>query len=141
MYADLVLRGGKIVKMDDEETTAEAVAIKYGRIVAVGGDAEMKPLIGEKTEVIELQGRTVIPGLMDSHSHMAEEGTGRMRFVNLSQEAGVRAISDIQERLAARANKTPKGQWVFGYQEDDSKLAEKRHPTRWELDVASKTIR
>ncbi len=138
MYADLVLRGGKIVKMDEGETTAEAVAVKYGRIIAVGSDADVKALIGKKTKVIELKGRTVIPGLMDSHSHMADEGTGRLRFVDLSQEAGVKSIKDIQERLAARAKKTPKGQWIFGYQEDDSKLAEKRHPTRWELDVASK---
>jgi predicted amidohydrolase YtcJ len=138
MYADLVLRGGKIVKMDEKETTAEAVAVKYGWIIAVGKDADVKELIGKKTKVIELKGRTVIPGLMDSHSHMADEGTGRIRFVDLSQEAGVKNIKDIQERLAARAKKTKKGEWIFGYQEDDSKLAEKRHPTRWELDVASK---
>ncbi len=138
MYADLVLRGGKIVTMDEGETTAEAVAVKYGRIVAVGKDADVKPLVGKETRVIELKGRMVIPGLMDSHSHMADEGTGRIRFVDLSQEAGVKSVKDIQERLAARAEKTPKGQWIFGYQEDDSKLAEKRHPTRWELDVASK---
>ncbi len=138
MYADLVLRGGKIVKMDERESTAEAVAVKYGRIVAVGKDADVKSLIGKATMVIELKGRTVIPGLMDSHSHMADEGAGRLRFVDLSQEAGVKSIKDIQERIAERAKKTPKGAWIFGYQEDDSKLAEKRHPTRWELDVASK---
>ncbi len=138
MYADLVLRGGKIVKMDEGETTAQAVAVKYGRIVALGTDADVKPLVGKKTKVIELKGRTVIPGLMDSHAHMADEGTGRIRFVDLSQEVGVKSIKDIQELLAARAKKTPKGNWIFGYQEDDSKLVEKRHPTRWELDVASK---
>jgi predicted amidohydrolase YtcJ len=138
MYADLVLRGGKIVKMDEAETTAEAVAVKYGRIIAVGKDADVKALVGKKTKVVELKGRTVLPGFMDSHSHMADEGAGRLRFVDLSQEAGVKSIKDIQERLAERAKKTPKGAWIFGYQEDDSKLAEKRHPTRWELDVASK---
>lgn len=138
MFADLVLRDGKIVKMDEGDTTAEAIAVKYGRIMVVGRNVDVKTLIGKETKIIELKGRTVIPGLMDSHSHMADEGTGRLRFVDLSQEAGVKSIKDIQERLAARAKKTPKGQWIFGYQEDDSKLAEKRHPTRWELDVASK---
>jgi len=138
MYADMVLRGGKIITIDKKESTAEAVAVKYGRIVAVGKDGDVKALVGPKTKVIELKGRTVIPGLMDSHSHMADEGAGRLRFVDLSQEAGVKSIKDIQERLAERAKKTPKGAWIFGYQEDDSKLAEKRHPTRWELDVASK---
>jgi hypothetical protein len=138
MYADLVLRGGKIITIDEAESTAQAVAVKYGRIIAVGKDGDVKPLVGPSTKVIELKGRAVIPGLMDSHSHMADEGAGRIRFVDLSQEAGVKSIKDIQERLAERAKKTPKGAWIFGYQEDDSKLAEKRHPTRWELDVGSK---
>ncbi len=138
MHADLVLRGGKIITMDEAESTAQAVAVKYGKIIAVGKDGDVKPLVGPNTKVIELKGRAVIPGLMDSHSHMADEGAGRMRFVDLSQEAGVKSIKDIQERLAERAKKTPKGAWIFGYQEDDSKLAEKRHPTRWELDVGSK---
>jgi len=138
MFADLVLRGGKIITMDEGESTAQAVAVKYGRIITVGDDDEVRPLIGPSSRVIELKGRAVIPGLMDSHSHMAAEGTGRIRFVDLSQEAGVRSIKEIQERLAERAEKTPKGAWVFGYQEDDSKLAEKRHPTRWELDAGSR---
>jgi predicted amidohydrolase YtcJ len=138
MYADLVLRGGKIITVDEKESTVEAVAVKYGRIVTVGKDGDMKTLVGPKTKVIELKGRAVIPGLMDSHSHMADEGAGRLRFVDLSQEAGIMSIKDIQERLADRAKKTPNGSWIFGYQEDDSKLIEKRHPTRWELDAVSK---
>ncbi len=138
MYADLVLRGGKIITVDENESTVEAVAVKYGIIVTVGKAGDVNVLVGPKTKVIELNGRTVIPGLMDSHSHMADEGAGRLLFVDLSQEAGVMSIKDIQERLADRAKKTPKGSWIFGYQEDDSKLIEKRHPTRWELDVGSK---
>jgi predicted amidohydrolase YtcJ len=138
MYADLVLRGGKIITMDEAESTAKAVAVKYGKIITVGKESDVKPLIGPTTKVIELKGRAVIPGLMDSHSHMADEGSTRIRFVDLSQEAGIKTIKDIQGKLAAFAKKTPKGAWIFGYQEDDSKLIEKRHPTRWELDVASK---
>jgi hypothetical protein len=138
MFADLILRGGKIITMDEGKSTAEAIAVLYGKIIVVGSDYDVKPLIGHSTRVIELNGRTVTPGFMDSHSHMADEGAGRMRFVDLSQEAGVRSIKDIQMRLAERAGKTPKGAWIFGYQEDDSKLAEKRHPTRWELDEGSK---
>jgi len=138
MDADLVLRGGKVITVDFKETIAEAIAVKFGRIIAVGENKDLNNYIGSTTKVIDLNGRTVIPGLMDSHSHMADEGAGRMRFVDLSQEVGVNSIKDLQERLVERAQKTPKGSWVFGYQEDDSKLAENRHPTRWELDVASK---
>jgi predicted amidohydrolase YtcJ len=68
---------------------------------------------------------------------MISMGARRILYVDLSEEAGVQRIADIVERLIERANKTPKGEWVIGYQEDDSKLLEKRHPTRWEIDKAS----
>jgi predicted amidohydrolase YtcJ len=133
----LVLRGGKIVTVDEEERIAEAVAVKYGRILAVGRDREIDSYISSSTRVIDLKRRTVIPGLMDSHGHFSSEGADRMRLVDLSQEAGIRNIMDIQDMLRERAKKTLKDAWIFGYQEDDSKLTEKRHPTRWELDAAS----
>ena len=138
MKADLILRSGKIITVDGNETIAEAVAVKYGRIIAVGSDKKIDAYVGSSTKVIDLKKRTVIPGLMDSHSHIAREGESRMNLVDLSQEAGIRNIKDIQDRLKDRADATPMGSWVFGYQEDDSKLVEKRHPTRWELDVASR---
>jgi predicted amidohydrolase YtcJ len=136
--ADLVLINGKIVTMDPGDSIREAVAVKFGRILAVGSNEEVEGLIGEETKVIDLEGRTVIPGLIDSHGHFVRTGATRMLLVDLSDEAGVRSIADLQERLAARAEETPPGEWVTGYQEDDSKLAERRHPTRWELDAASR---
>jgi predicted amidohydrolase YtcJ len=137
MEADLVLINGKIVTMDREESIAEAVAVKYGRFLKVGGNGEVDRLRGAGTEVIDLKGRTVVPGFIDSHCHMMSVGASRMLTVDLSEEAGVHSIAGLVERLRARAAETPKGEWVSGYQEDDSKLAEKRHPTRWELDEAS----
>ncbi|UCH57966.1 MAG: amidohydrolase [Candidatus Bathyarchaeota archaeon] len=136
--ADLALLTGKIVTVDSDESIQEAVAVKFGRIIAVGANEEIEPLVGDDTNVIDLEGRTVIPGLIDSHAHMAAVGASRTVNVDLSEEAGVRSIADIQARLAERAAGTPRGEWVTGYQEDDSKLAERRHPTRWELDEASK---
>jgi len=138
VMADLVLVNGKIVTMDAEESIREAVAVKFGRILAVGSSEEVKGLVGIETKVIDLEGRTVIPGLIDSHGHFVRTGATRMLLVDLSEEAGVRSIADLQDRLAARAEETSHGEWVTGYQEDDSKLAEKRHPTRWELDAASR---
>jgi len=137
LKADLALINGKIVTMDPKESVAEAVAVKFGRLAKVGRNRDVKPLIGEETEVIDLKGRTVVPGLIDSHCHMMAVGASRKLNVDLSEEAGVHSIADLVDRLKQRAEKTSKGGWVLGYQEDDSKLAEKRHPTRWELDRAS----
>ncbi len=137
LYADLVLRNGKVVTVDKEESIREAVAVKFGRIVAVGSDEDVDALKGEETTVIDLGGRTVIPGLIDSHAHITSVGARRVMNVDLSEEAGVRSIADIQARLRERAQATPEGEWVTGFKEDDSKLAEKRHPTRWDLDEAS----
>ncbi len=137
MHANLVLVNGKVVTMDAAESIAEAVAVKYNRIEKVGTTAEVLELKGDDTEVIDLGGRTVVPGFIDSHCHMISTGARRMLNVDLSEEAGVHSIGDLVERLKERAEETPKGRWVTGYQEDDSKLKEKRHPTRWELDEAS----
>jgi len=136
MYADLVIKNGKIVTLDAQNTLARALAVKFGRILAVGDNPDIEALIGPQTTLIDLDGRALIPGLIDSHCHMGMAGAARVMNEDLSQEAGVRSIADIQERLARRAAGTPAGEWVYGYQEDDAKLAEKRHPTRWELDAA-----
>ncbi len=137
LYADLVLLNGKIMTVDEENSVEEAVAVKFGKILAVGKNNEIGNMVGESTEVIDLGGRTVIPGLIDSHCHIVSSGARRAMSVDLSEEAGVRSIADIQMRLAERAKTMPRGEWVTGYKEDDSKLSEKRHPTRWDLDEAS----
>jgi predicted amidohydrolase YtcJ len=136
--ADMVLLNGKIVTVDEEESIEEALAVKFGRIIAVGKNGEIEGLIGDGTKVIDLKGRTVIPGLIDSHCHMTSTGASKMLTVDLSEEAGVRSIADIQARITEKAKTTPKWEWVLGDGEDDSKLKERRHPTRWELDSATR---
>lgn len=137
MNADLVLYNGKIVTMSAGEQVAQALAVTFERILDVGTDEEIKPLIGKETRAIDLAGKTVIPGLIDSHCHMASVGATRELMVDLSEEAGIGSIADIVAALAEKATHTPAGKWVAGFQEDDSKLAEKRHPTRWELEKAT----
>ncbi len=137
IYADLVLKNGNIITIDKEDSIVEAVAAKFGKIIAVGSDSEIEKLIDTQTEILDLSGQTVIPGLIDSHGHFMREGSTRLMFIDLSEEAGIKSIRDIQETLKEKTKNTPSGEWIFGYQEDDSKLLEKRHPTRWELDEIS----
>jgi predicted amidohydrolase YtcJ len=135
--ADMALINGKIVTMDCNESIAEAVAVKFGKILAVGTNDEIKGLIGSDTEVIDLQQRTAIPGLIDSHCHITGTALEMRGVLDLSEEAGVSSIADIQRKIAGRAAELEQGEWISGAREDDYKLAEKRHPTRWELDEAS----
>ena len=105
MEAELALTGGKVVTMDGEVAIAEAVAIKYGRIIKVGSSSDVEPLIDEGTKVIDLQGRTVLPGFIDSHCHMMRTGADRMIKVDLSEEAGIHSIADLVERLREKGAK------------------------------------
>lgn len=132
----MVLLNGKVVTMDARESIAEAVAVGSGKILAVGSSREIESLAGSGTKVIDLQGRTVIPGLIESHCHLTwGEGTVRaMGIIDGSYEAGVRSITDIQARIAEQVKTKPKGEWISVAKEDDSKLVEKKHPTRRDLD-------
>ena len=132
--ADMILRGGRIHTAAKDWSVAEAVAIRGGRFVAVGSNADVAAHAGPSTVVIELQGRAVLPGLIDSHLHQL--------FMGLNQPAvqllGARSVADVQKAIAERVARTPKGQWVIassGWHE--SILEEGRMPTRHELDPVS----
>ena len=139
--ADLVLRNGKIVTVDAAFTIAQAIAIAGERIVAVGADAEVAAQIGPATRVIDLNGRTVIPGITDGHAHMDREAL-REVFPSLGR---VRSIRDIQARIAELARTRQPGEWIVTmpigdppyYFDVPDILAEKRWPTRHELDAAA----
>ncbi len=105
--ADTVLVGGKIVTVDDRFTLAQALAIRDGRIVKVGATAEIEALKGPQTRVIELGGRTVIPGLIDNHAHWVRAAEhDELRF------DGVTSRQQALTMLAERVRTTPPGQWI-----------------------------
>jgi len=138
LTADLVLVNGKIVTLDPQQSIVEAVAVRCGRILAVGSNHQIESLVFPQTDLVDLKGRTVVPGLIDSHCHMismmtVDRAIGAI-FVN--SESGVRSIADIQSRIAVDASKKPEDQWVFARGEDESTLAERRHPTKADLDNA-----
>jgi predicted amidohydrolase YtcJ len=105
--ADLALRGGNVITVDNNWRIAQAIAIKDGRFLAVGDDAAIAGHIGPNTQVIELAGKTVVPGLIDSHLHQL--------FAALNGPAvqllGSRAVADVQKAIAERVARSEPGKW------------------------------
>jgi predicted amidohydrolase YtcJ len=130
LCADLALVNGKVLTVDDENSVAEAVATKFSRIMVVGSTEEVERVMGEKTEVHDLGGRTVLPGLIDSHMHPAGYGASRVRGVKCGPD--VYSIEELLQRIKEKAKTTPEGNWIQGYSLDDLGLG--RYPTRQELD-------
>ena len=80
LFADFVINNGTIITVDNEDTMAEAVAVRDGIIVNVGTDKDMKPLVGENTKVMNLNGKTIVPGFIDSHTHNTHLAEFRYSF-------------------------------------------------------------
>lgn len=133
--ADLVLMNGKIITVDDEFNIAEAVAVKDGKFVAVGTEKDMRTWRGEATENIDLKGKMVLPGLIDSHLHMVSSGT-TLSQINC-RTPPMDSIADIMAAVKKKAAEAKPGEWILGRGWDQAKLAEHRDPTRWDLDEAA----
>ena len=139
--ADLILTNGKIITVDPAFTIAQAIAIAGDRILAVGPDAAMAAMAGPATRIVDLKGKAVIPGITDGHAHMDREAL-RNVFPALGP---VRSIRDIQDRIAELARAKQPGEWIVTmpigdppyYFDVPEILAEKRWPTRQELDAAA----
>jgi len=131
--ADMVLRGGKIVTVDDAFSIKQAVAIRGGLFVAVGSDGEIRDYIGPQTRVIDLAGRTVIPGLIDSHIHATAAGLSWDAELHWEQN---RTLADGLRQIAAAAKGRKPGSWiVVGGGWVPTQFVEQRFPTRAELDA------
>jgi len=136
LSVNLAILNTNIITMDKNNPRAEAVAVKNGRIVKVGKTNEIEELIGENTIIIDSQGKTIVPGFIDAHCHPLSIVCRQLFQVDCSPKS-ISSIDDIIDTLKKRAEKTPKGKWVLGVNYDDTKLVEKRHPTRWDLDKVS----
>ncbi len=122
--ADLVLRAGRIHTLDAARPAAKALAVRGGRIVAVGEEADVAPLLGPNTRVLEFPGATVVPGLIDAHAHFASLGQS-LETVDL---VGTRSYEEVVGRVAERARSTPRGRWILGRGWDQNDWEAKAFP-------------
>ncbi|CAH1657325.1 Exoenzymes regulatory protein AepA precursor [Hyphomicrobiales bacterium] len=135
MTADLILRNGRFTTLDRGNPTASAVAVKDGTFLAVGGEAEVMAHAGPTTKIIDLKGRSALPGLIDNHLHIIRGG------LNFNMELrwdGVRSLADAMNMLKRQVAVTPPPQWVRvvgGFTEHQ--FAEKRLPTIEELNAVA----
>jgi predicted amidohydrolase YtcJ len=124
---------GNVLTMGSSQPSAEAVAVKKDRIVQVGTNEEIRRWIGDDTRVIDLQGRTVVPGLTDSHIHVGDFG----KFLMWIDLKDADSIQEMQRRIRERAQKISKERWIIGSGWDQARFAEKLYPNRQDLDEAS----
>ncbi|MDX3308657.1 amidohydrolase [Streptomyces sp. ME08-AFT2] len=138
----LVLTGGQVLTVDGDFTVTEGVAMRGRDIVAVGSDVEMRALVGPGTRLVELGGRTVLPGINDSHLHGAAYGMTKPPFALDVGHPAVGSIADIAEAVGRAARAARPGDWIVGLGWDAGYLAEcladpRRFPHRRDLDAVA----
>src|SRR5712692_9505011 len=129
---ELILHNGNFWTVNPRQPRAQAVAIYNSRFLAIGSNQEVLALAAGNAKKVDLNGKTVLPGFIDAHSHPAEAGLSHLRMV----DCDLRSISAIQAALRERAAKTPAGEWVLGFKYDDTKTEDGRPLNVADLDAA-----
>ena len=128
---DLVLINGKVLTMDDKSSVVEAVAILDGKLLATGSNATVKSMTGTRTRVLDLAGKTVVPGLIDTHAHF--KAAGLSEYVVTMGRA--KTVAEALDAIKTFTAKKKPGEWIVGGAwHPPSQLAEKRYLTRQEID-------
>ncbi|KUJ76212.1 amidohydrolase [Ruegeria marisrubri] len=143
--ADTIYSGGPILTINDAQPNAEAVAVEDGRILAVGALADIMAHRGDATELFDLDGRAMLPGFVDSHGHVVFGGLQALSANLLAPPDGaVTDIASLQQALRdwidANSEAVEKAGVIIGFGYDNAQLAEKRHPTREDLDAVSQEL-
>ena len=134
LYASLVLKNGKIVTVDCNDSIDEAVAVWDNKIVYVGSNIDVVSLIGPETKVIDLKNRTVLPGFIDSHVHLI--GAGRLKIME-KEYVDIKyanSVGEVLNKIKERTENTKKGEWIIGWGYLWSRFTEQRAPYAKELD-------
>ena len=134
MHADLVVTDANLLTMNDRQPAARAMAVRRGIIEAVGDDAAILALAGPDTVRIDAGGKTIVPGFHDCHLHLLWAGLSMVAEADL---VGCASIDDVVDRLARFAETSPGDGWITGHGFDQEKLADRRMPTRADLDRVS----
>ena len=130
---DLIVHNGKIATVDDKFTLVEAIAVRGERIVAVGKNADLLKLAGPATKLLDVGGKTVIPGLCDSHVH----ATGAALYEYDHPIPEMDTVADVLKYIAGRAETLADGDWIVVRQVFITRLRDQRYPTRKELDTVA----
>lgn len=133
--ADSIFYNGHVISVDEHDSIYEAIAISGNKILALGTTDEIEHFCGDDTLKVNLEGRSLIPGIIDSHVHTAIYG---MNANNLDMRpSNVSSIEDMKRLIKEAAKNTPKGQWIRGWGYNHMMLEEKRHPNKFDLDEVS----
>jgi predicted amidohydrolase YtcJ len=128
--ADIVFKNGNVYTANDKAPRAEAIAVKADRIIFVGTNADVQKLVGQNTRVVDLKGKTVLPGFTDSHQHLSGVG---LREMTLNLE-GTSSLEDFLAKVKARVDQTKAGDWVTGRGWIETHWKPAAFPTRSDLD-------
>jgi predicted amidohydrolase YtcJ len=133
MSADLALVNGNIITMNASNPRAEAIAVKDEIIIKVGTNSEIAQLIDNVTKVIQLEGKTVVPGLIDTHIHVADFG----RLLMWLDLTASKSIKDMQNILRTKIEQTPPNKWILGRGWNEKFFEEDQFPDRFDLDAVA----
>lgn len=136
IFADIIIKNGVVLTVNSRDEIAQAVAVRGDKILAVGSNGDMDAWTDEHTRFIDAGGKTVMPGFIDAHIHVGMFGLLDHGVIDVAYPK-VTSIADIQEKIRQDAAGKQPGQWVRLNGYDHNKLAEKRHPTKEELDAAA----
>jgi predicted amidohydrolase YtcJ len=133
---DLILHNANVITMDPARPRAGLVAVSGDRILAVTEENSLPRLRERGTRIIDCGGRTLVPGFVDAHCHVHAYAESLVSL-NLSRREQVLSIADLQRKIRDFCNDRPPGTWIRGKSYDEFRIAENRHPNRWDLDSAA----
>jgi len=129
--ADIIFVNGKVVTVNSSNEVTEALSTRRNRILRIGERAYVEKTVGPETRVVDLNGRTLIPGFIENHIHMTN--SPQRLWVDCSY-AACPSISDIVEKVAERTRAARPGEWILGRGFQSARLKERRNPNRFDLD-------